>query len=117
MKVRTTARHFELTQELKDFANKEINGLDRFFDHIIDAHLVLEEEGYRKKAELNLKVYGTMLISQHSSDDFRASIEGALDKMKRQLKKYKSKLKERKFRQRKGGKTSMQPGSTSSEEE
>ncbi len=117
MRSRTTARHFELTQELKDFANKEINGLDRFFDHIIDAHLVLEEEGYRKKAELNLKVYGAMLVSQHSSDDFRASIEGALDKMKRQLKKYKSKLKERKYRQRKGRKTSMKPGATSSEEE
>jgi putative sigma-54 modulation protein len=117
MRTRTTARHFELTQELKDFASEEINGLDRFFDHIIDAHLVLEEEGYRKKAELNLKVYGTVLISQHSSNDFRASIEGALDKMKRQLKKYKSKLKERKFRQRKGGKASLKPGSTSTEEE
>jgi putative sigma-54 modulation protein len=116
MKIRTTARHFDLTQELKDFANEEINRLDRFFDHIIDTHLILEAEGYRKRAELNLKVYGTVLISQHSSDDFRTSIEGALDKMKRQLKKYKSKLKERKYRQRKRGKTSMKLRSSSEEE-
>jgi putative sigma-54 modulation protein len=117
MKIRITARHFDLTPELKDFATKEINGLDRFFDQIIDTHLILEAEGYRKRAELNLKVYGTVLTSQHSSDDFRTSIEGALDKMKRQLKKYKSKLKGRKFRQRKGGKTSIRFRTASSEEE
>lgn len=116
MKVRTTARHFDLTQDLKDFANKEINRLDRFFDHIINAHLILEAEGYRKRAELNLKVYGTMLTSQHSSDNFRTSIEGALDKMKTQLKKYKSKLKERKFRQRKRGKASMKLEASTEEE-
>lgn len=113
MKIKTTARHFDLTQELKDFANQEINRLDRFFDRIIDTHLILEAEGYRKRAELNLKVYGAVLTSQHSSADFRTSIEGALEKMKRQLKKYKSKLKERKFRERKRGKSSMKLNSIS----
>jgi putative sigma-54 modulation protein len=103
MEIRTTARHFELTQELKDFVNKEINRLERYYDHIINSHLILEEEGYRKSAELNLKVYGTILTSQHSSNDFRTSIEAALTKMETQLKKYKSKLKERKFRERKKG--------------
>jgi putative sigma-54 modulation protein len=103
MEIRTTARHFELTQELKDFVNKEINRLERYYDHIINSHLILEEEGYRKSAELNLKVYGTILTSQHSSNDFRTSIEATLTKMETQLKKYKSKLKERKFRERKKG--------------
>lgn len=103
MEIRTTARHFELTPELKDFVDKEINRLERYYDHIINSHLILEEEGYRKSAELNLKVYGTILTSQHSSNDFRTSIEAALTKMETQLKKYKSKLKERKFRERKKG--------------
>jgi putative sigma-54 modulation protein len=116
MEVRTTARHFDLTEELKDFINKEINRLERYFDQIIDSHLILELEGYRKSAELNLKVYGTVLISRHSSDDFRTSIEGALEKMERQLKKYKSKLKERKFRERKKGKTVVNLSSNSEEE-
>lgn len=109
MRVRITARHFDLTPELKDFVSQELNQLDRYFNNIIDSHLILEAEGYRKSAELNLKVYGTVLISRHSSDDFRVSTEGALSKMKRQLKKYKSKLKERKFRKRKRGKIDLYP--------
>ncbi|MDP3024805.1 MAG: ribosome-associated translation inhibitor RaiA [candidate division Zixibacteria bacterium] len=117
MEIRTTARHFELTQELKDFVDKEINRLERYYDHIINSHLILEEEGYRKNAELNLKVYGTILTSQHSSNDFRTSIEGALEKMESQLKKYKSKLKERKFRERKRGKESTDLSSGTEEEE
>ncbi|MDH4221972.1 MAG: ribosome-associated translation inhibitor RaiA [candidate division Zixibacteria bacterium] len=116
MKIKTTARHFTLDQELKDFAKGEIDRLDKFFDHIIDTHLILEAEGYRKKAELNLKVYGTVLSSQHSSDDFHTSIEGALDKMKRQLKKYKSKLRERKFRTRKRGAAPIGPSAEAEEE-
>ena len=112
MEIRTTARHFELTQELKDFVSKEINRLERYYDRIINSHLILEEEGYRKRAELNLKVYGTILTSQHSSNDFRTSIEAALNKMETQLKKYKSKLKERKFRERKRGddRVNLAPG-------
>jgi putative sigma-54 modulation protein len=105
-----------LTKELKDLVNKEINRLERYFDQIIDSHLILEAEGYRKSAELNLKVYGTVLISRHSSNDFRTSIEGALEKMERQLKKYKSKLKERKFHKRKRGKTLVHLPSSSEEE-
>lgn len=117
MEIRTTARHFELTQELKDFVSKEINRLERYYDHIINSHLILEEEGYRKSAELNLKVYGTILTSQHSSNDFRTSIEGALEKMESQLKKYKSKLKERKFRDRKRGKESTDLSSATEEDQ
>jgi putative sigma-54 modulation protein len=106
-----------LTQELKDFVDKEINRLERYYNNIINSHLILEEEGYRKRAELNLKVYGTILTSQHSSNNFRTSIEGALEKMERQLKKYKSKLKERKFRDRKRGKESKDLSSNTEEGE
>ncbi|HVP36170.1 MAG TPA: HPF/RaiA family ribosome-associated protein, partial [Terriglobales bacterium] len=63
MEIRTTARHFELTPELKEFVDKEISRLERYYDRIINSHLILEEEGYRKSAELNLKVYGTILTS------------------------------------------------------
>ena len=41
MEVRTTARHFELTKELKDLVKKEINRLERYYDQIIDSHLIV----------------------------------------------------------------------------
>jgi putative sigma-54 modulation protein len=99
MHIRTTARHFDLTDDLKDFAEKQIGKLERYFNHIIDSHLILETEKSRKTAELKLKVYGTVLTSKHRSFDMYDSVEKVIDKMETQLKRYKGKLKDKKAKQ------------------
>lgn len=98
MQIRTTARHFDLTEDLKDFARKEVKKLEKYFNHIIDCHLILDSEKNRITAELTTKVYGTVLSSKHRSYDIYSSIEKAIEKMEAQLKKYKSKLKDKKVK-------------------
>jgi putative sigma-54 modulation protein len=99
MHIRTTARHFDLTDDLKDFAEKQIGKLERYFNHIIDSHLILETEKSRMTAELKLKVYGTVLTSKYRSFDMYDSVEKVIDKMETQLKRYKGKLKDKKAKQ------------------
>jgi putative sigma-54 modulation protein len=96
MKVNITARHFELTNELKGRVEEEVDKLTRYFDRIISANAVLAVEGYRHMAEINLKVYGSTLTGTGESDQMQVSIEQAVDKLTVQLKKYKGKLKDRK---------------------
>ncbi|MGB7060905.1 MAG: ribosome-associated translation inhibitor RaiA [Candidatus Zixiibacteriota bacterium] len=96
MQIRTTARHFDLTDDLKDFAEKQIAKLERYFNTIIDAHLIMEMEKSRMTAELKMKVYGTVLTSKHRSFDMRDSVERVIDKMEIQLKRYKERLKDKK---------------------
>jgi putative sigma-54 modulation protein len=96
MKVSITARHFDLTSELKSFVEEELDKLVRYFDHIVSANAVLEVEGYRQRSEITLKVAGTKLTGTGQSDDMYISIEESVDKLKTQLKKYKGKLKNRK---------------------
>lgn len=98
MQIRTTARHFDLTDDLKDFVEKHAGKLERFFDHIIDSHLILEMEKSRMTAELKLKVYGTVLTSKHRSFDMYDSVEKVIDKMQSQLKRYKERLKDKKVK-------------------
>ena len=98
MQIRTTARHFDLTDDLKDFAEKNIGKLRRYFNHIIDSHLILEMEKSRMTAELKLKVYGTVLTSKHRSFDMYDSVEKVIDKMEGQLKRYKGKLQDKKVK-------------------
>jgi putative sigma-54 modulation protein len=105
MQIRTTARHFELTDDLRDFAEKGIQKLGRYFNHIIDTHLILETEKSRMTAELKLKVYGTVLTSKHKSFDMYDSVEKVIGKMEGQLKRYKGKLKDKKIK--KAQKTSL----------
>ena len=96
MQIRITARHFDLTSELKDFAEKQIGKLGRYFNNIIDSHLILDMEKSRMTAELKVKVYGTVLTSKHRSFDMYDSVEKVIDKMEVQIKKYKAKLTDKK---------------------
>ncbi len=96
MQIRTTARHFDLTDDLRGFAEKNIGKLGRYFDNIIDSHLILDMEKSRMTAELKVKVYGTVLTTKHRSFDMYDSVEKVIDKMEGQLKRYKDKLKDKK---------------------
>lgn len=96
METRITARHFDLTPELKEFAEKQISRLNRYHSHVMDCHIILDMEKSRATAELRVKVYGTILNSKESSFDMYASVEKVIGKMEARLKKYKGKLKDRK---------------------
>ena len=96
MQKMITARHFDLTPELREKAEAQIDGLTRYFDNIISADLILDVERHRRKAELRVRVYKDVLTGRGETDDMYNSIAMAVDKLKGQLKKYKGKLKEKK---------------------
>ena len=96
MQKMITARHFDLTPELREKAEAEMEGLTRYFDNIISAELILDVERHRRMAELKVKVYKEVLTGTGETDDMYNSIASAVDKVKGQLKKYKGKLKEKK---------------------
>ncbi len=90
-----TARHFDLSSEMKKKAEAEIEGLRKFFDNIISAELILDSEKHRKKAELKIRVYNQTLTATADTDDIYSSIAAAVEKIKGRLKKYKGKLKDK----------------------
>ncbi len=98
MKVHTEAVQFKADQKLIDFVDKKLNKLDQFFDRIIDAQVFLRLENSGqvrdKVAEIRLRVPGDTLITKSSSKTFELSVKDASDGMKRQLMKYKEKIRE-----------------------
>jgi putative sigma-54 modulation protein len=96
MDIRISARHFELTENLKVFAEDEINRLEKYYDHIINAQLTMSVEKSRQIAELTVKVYGTVLTSKAKTFDMYIAVEQVVAKMETQIKKYKAKLREKK---------------------
>src|SRR3990172_12497083 len=93
MQLRITARHFEMNGDLKEFAEKYFAKLERYFNHIIDCHLILTKDRYQQVAEGTLKVYGTVITGKVATNDMHASVEKLAEKMEVQLKRYKDKLK------------------------
>lgn len=117
MNVRVTARHFELTENLNNYAVDEIKRLEKYYDHIIEANLTMTIEKNRQIAELSVKVYGTVLTSKAKTYDMYLAIEQVVSKMETQIKRYKAKLKDKKGARREPPKTRPVPGEPESEED
>lgn len=96
MKVRTEAVQFKADSKLIEYLDKKLQKLDNFFDRIIDADVKfrLENSGQvrDKITEIKLKVPGNTLFVKEVDKSFEAGIDLATDNLKRQLKKYKGKI-------------------------
>jgi putative sigma-54 modulation protein len=99
MNISTTARHYDLAPALKDYAESKVQNLKRYFDHIVNANLIFSLEKYRHRVEITLHVNGRDFISVEESDDMYAAVDGSIDKLERQLRRHKDKIKRRKNNQ------------------
>jgi putative sigma-54 modulation protein len=98
MKVHTESIQFKADIKLLTFIEKKLGKLDQFFDRIIDADvkLRLENSGQvrDKITEIRLHVPGQSLFVKESDKTFEISIDNAVEDLRRQLIKYKEKMRE-----------------------
>lgn len=100
MNINLNAVHFTPDQKLVDFANKKLNKLDTFFEGIISAELILKvlkpETADNKVAEIKLSIPSNgYLFAKKEADTFEEAIDLAIDAIRRQLTKFKEKMKEK----------------------
>jgi putative sigma-54 modulation protein len=93
MRVNITARHFKASDRIKQFIDNELNRLEKFYNGIIDCEVILSYIKNDQRAEIFLNVRGQTLTVAVNSDDMFRSIDSAVKKLERQLRKYKTKLK------------------------
>lgn len=96
MKIHTEAVQFKADQKLHEFIEKKMEKLTSHFDRIINAEikLRLENSGQVKDkvAEINLSVPGQILFAKETTKTFEHSVDSAIDNLRRQLTRYKEKL-------------------------
>jgi putative sigma-54 modulation protein len=98
MEVKINSVHFNADEKLVAFVNKKVNKLDTFFDGIIKAEVTLKvakpEAANNKLAELKLSIPATdYLFAKKQANSFEEAVDLAIDAVKKQLGKYKEKLK------------------------
>jgi putative sigma-54 modulation protein len=91
--IKVTGRHVSITEPIKDYAVKKVEGLHLDYPRIIEAHVILDVEKYRHFAEVVL-VCGNHITIEASAetDDMYASIDQVAGKIARQMRKYKTKI-------------------------
>ncbi len=93
MQVNITGRHIELTEPLKAYVHEKLQHLKHSFDHVVDVQVVLSVEKIRQRCEITIHASGITIHGSEETEDMYASIDGAVDKLNRQLKRYRQKLK------------------------
>lgn len=91
MQINLSGHHVEITDALRDYVEKKLGRLERHFDNITQAHVILNLEHERRQAEAELHVSGGTLFATAESDDMYAAIDALTDKLDRQIKKHKEK--------------------------
>lgn len=92
MRITFTARHFKADDKLRTFAEEKVAKIKKYYDGIIECEITLDQEKLSQVAEISVKVYGQRLHVVEKSNDIFKSIDLAVDKLERQVKKYKQKL-------------------------
>jgi putative sigma-54 modulation protein len=91
MNLNLSGHHLDITPALRTYVQEKLGRVTRHFDHVIDAHVVLSVDKLRQKAEVTLRVRGKDIHCASEDLDLYAAIDLLIDKLDRQVLKYKDK--------------------------
>jgi putative sigma-54 modulation protein len=92
MQISLTGRNLEVTEALRRYAEEKVGKLQRYLDKITSAHIVLSVQKYRQIAEVTLRVRDLTIRGEESTENLYSSIDLVMEKLERQLQKYKGKI-------------------------
>ena len=96
MKIRVTARHVDVDADFKAYIEEKISRLAHYFDRVDEAHVVLEAEGHRRIADVTVHAPRAVISSEQSAEDLRSAFDRALEKVERQIRRHKERVRDRK---------------------
>jgi putative sigma-54 modulation protein len=97
MNLTISGHHLELTPSIREYVQTKLERIKRHFDHVIDVAVILAveklpEKEKRQKAEINLRLRGNVIHVESIAEDLYAAIDMLIDKLDRQVLRYKTKL-------------------------
>lgn len=92
MDITVTFRHMEHSDALESYAKDKVGRLSKYLDSILDAHVILSVEKNRHTAEVTMNVSGVAINGQETREDMYSAVDLLVEKVERQLKKYKDRI-------------------------
>ncbi|HKI50663.1 MAG TPA: ribosome-associated translation inhibitor RaiA [Geothermobacteraceae bacterium] len=97
MQIAVTFRHMETSDPVRDYLEEKLSRVKKYIDEPIDAQATLSvQKKIRHSAEVTLVAKGITIKGKEETNDMYAAIDAVVDKIERQLKRYKEKIKQHK---------------------
>ena len=94
MNLKISGHHLEVTDALHDYVTSKLERIIRHFDNVTSVNVILSVEKLNQKAEVTVHVRGKDMYVESIDADMYAAIDSMIDKLDRQVIKYKQKNQE-----------------------
>jgi len=97
MKFHIRGKNVEVTDALREYAEKKVGRLERYFEAppSSDVHITLSVNKNKHTVEVTIPFSGVTLRAEEKSADMYASIDLVIDKLERQIRKHKTRVNRR----------------------
>lgn len=100
MQISVTGRHMEITEAIRSHVHDKAEHALIEFPEVLSVHMILQIEKYRHLAEVVVQAsHHVHVDAREDSNDMYASIDGALEKAAKQLRRHHDKVKDHKARE------------------
>jgi len=97
MKINISSVHFKADKRLEDFITEKVQKLTTIYDGLLGSEVILrldnKETTDNKIAEIKLQIRGNDLFAKKQSKSFEEAADSAVEALRKQLTKYKEKVK------------------------
>jgi putative sigma-54 modulation protein len=95
MQTSVTFKNIDPSDHLKSYVGDKLDRFDRLLDNPAEANVVLAVEKFRHIAEINISGDRLTINGKEETVDMYSAIDMVLDKLEKQIKKNKEKIRER----------------------
>lgn len=93
MNLTITGKNIDITEGLRSYLSKKLEKVKDFLPHSIDIHVGMGvEKKVNHQMEITIKSEAKIFHSEFKSEDMYATIDGLIDRIVRQVRRYKEKL-------------------------
>jgi len=92
MKISVTFRNTDGEEWFKNYVEEKLGKLKKYLDRPVDVRVVLSVEKFRNVAEINLTDNGMIVNTREEAKEMALAIDEAVEKIERQLKKHREKM-------------------------
>ncbi len=97
MNLTISGHHLDVTPALREYVLTKLDRVTRHFDQVVDINVLLsvenlKEKERRQKAEVTVRVKGKDIFVEQSHEDLYAAVDQLMDKLDRQVCRYKDKV-------------------------
>jgi putative sigma-54 modulation protein len=89
MNLSIHGHHVDITPSLRNYLTSKLERVHRHFDQVVDVDVFMSVDKLEQKVEIHLHVKGKELFAECIDGDMYAAIDRVLDKLDRQVLKYK----------------------------